>query len=54
MVNNKKGMGYAVGHLSRFVYFNQESFAGDVLIINGISSYRNMLDLGQQSNTSTE
>jgi hypothetical protein len=51
MVSNKKGMGYVVG---RFVYFNKESLVGDVLIINGISCYRNMLDFGQESSTSTE
>jgi hypothetical protein len=51
MVNNKKGMGYVVGH---FVYFNKESLVGDVLIINGISCYKNMLDFGQKSSTSTE
>jgi hypothetical protein len=47
MVSNKKGMGYVVGHLSYFVHFNKESFVGDVLIINGISCCRNMLDFGQ-------
>jgi hypothetical protein len=47
MVNNKKGMGYVVGHLSCFVYFNKEIFTGDVLIIDGISYCRNMLDFGQ-------
>jgi hypothetical protein len=40
-------MGYVVGHLSCFVYFNKESFVGDVLVIDGISCYRNMLDFGQ-------
>ncbi len=54
MVNNKKGMGYVVGHLSYFVYFNKESLASDVLIINGISCYRNMFDFGQKSSISTE
>jgi hypothetical protein len=51
MVSNKKGMGYVVG---RFVYFNKESLVGDVLIINGISCYKNMFHFGQKSSTSTE
>ncbi len=40
-------MGYVVGHLSCFVYFDKESFVGDVLIINGISYCGNMFDSGQ-------
>ncbi len=47
-------MGYVVGPLSYFVYFNKESLASDVLIINGISCCRNMFDFGQKSSTSTE
>jgi hypothetical protein len=51
MVSNKKSMGYVVG---RFVYFNKESLVGDVLSINGIYCYRNMLNFGQKSSTSTK